>query len=288
MPETPEFTTIRYEVVEQHIARVVLSRPEKRNAQNHTMTYEMNRAFDLAAADNDVKCIILSGDGPHFSSGHDQIQRGEISDIETVGTWYGYDLPGIEGVMSRNKETYFDICWRWRNIPKPIIGLAHGKTIGGGLMLLWICDIIIAADDALFADPVVAIGCNGVEYFGHPWELGPRKAKEILFTGNFFTAQDALRSGMVNQVVPQDQLDEAAMTMARRIATKPTMGLKLAKEAVNAMMDAQGQYNALRAAFSLCSLGHAQLFLAGRPPGVSGSRLLKNVLEPEEKPAESE
>lgn len=254
-----EFKTIRYEHVEDHIVRVAMNRPEKRNAQNHTMTYELNDAFTEAARDNDVKVIILSGEGPHFNSGHDQTERGTKEDIRTVGTWFGYDLPGVEGSIASSREVYFDTIWRWRNIPKPMIAQVHGKCIGGGLMLAWASDIIIASEEATFADPVVAVGCNGVEYFGHPWELGPRKAKELLFTGNFFSAQDAYDAGMINRVVPLDKLDETVMTMARRIATKPTLGLKLAKEAVNAAQDAQGMYPALRAALSLCSLGHAHI-----------------------------
>jgi enoyl-CoA hydratase len=267
--------TVRYEVVEPHIVRITLDRPDKRNAQNHSMTYELNDAFDAACRDDDIKVIILAGEGPHFNSGHDQIERGEHDDIRTVGTWYGYDLPGIEGLMSRNKETYFDICWRWRNIPKPIIAQAHGKTIGGGLMLLWVCDIIVASDDAQFADPVVAIGCNGVEYFGHPWELGPRKAMEFLLTGDYFSAQEAKEAGMINRVVPRDQLASTVLAMARRIATK------LAKEAVHAALDAQGQYPALRAAFSLCSIGHSQMLIKGLPASddpVRRTLPLKDVL----------
>jgi enoyl-CoA hydratase/carnithine racemase len=260
-----EFTTIRYEPVEDHIVRVLLNRPDKRNAQNHTMTYELNEAFDEAAANDDVKVILLEAVGPHFCAGHDQLNRGTHDDIKTVGTWHGYDLPGIEGRMARNKETYFDMCWRWRNIPKPIIAGAHGKTIAGGLPLLWISDIIVASDDATFADPTPYVGVNGVEYFGHPWEFGPRKAKELLFTSDYVTAQDAHTLGMVNHVVPRNQLRETVLDLARKTARKPSLGLKLAKEAVNGMLDTQGQFAAMRAAFSLCTIGHAQIDLVGRP-----------------------
>jgi enoyl-CoA hydratase len=124
-------------------------------------------------------------------------------------------------------------------------------------MLLWIADVILAADDALFSDPVVAMGANGVEYFAHPWEFGARKAKELLFTGDWVTADDAHRMGMVNQVVPAGELRDAVMAMARRIATRPSFALKLAKESVNQTLEAQGQWTALRAAFSLQHLAHA-------------------------------
>jgi enoyl-CoA hydratase len=269
-----EFETIRYEPVEPHIVRIVLDRPEKRNAQNHMMTNELNRAFDIAAADDDVKVIILAAEGPHFCAGHDQITRGEPSDIEPVGVWHGYDLPGIEGPMDWHREEYIDSHWRWRNIPKPLIAAVHGKTIGGGLPLLWICDIIVASEDASFADPAVMFGVNGVEYFGHPWEFGPRKAKELLFTSDFLTAQEARGLGMVNQVVARDELDETVLAMARKIAEKPLLGLKLAKEAVNGMLDIQGQHNALLSAFALCTIGHAQMQIVGRLEFGDGPGLL--------------
>lgn len=265
-----DFETVLYEAADDHIVRIVLNRPEKRNAQNHAMTNDLNAAFTKAAADNDVKVIILAAAGPHFCSGHDQLNRGDDADLKTTGMWYGYDLAGIEGRMSRNKEAYFDMYWRWRNIPKPVIAAAQGKTIGGGLPILWISDIIVASEDASFADPTTHAGVNGVEYFGHPWELGARKAKEMLFTSDFVTAQEALQLGMVNRVVPRADLDSTVLEMARKAARKPSLGLKLAKEAVNGMLDIEGQFSALRAAFSLCSLGHAQMLIDDPTEWVAG------------------
>ncbi len=159
--------------------------------------------------------------------------------------------------MAWEEEVYFQMCWRWRNIPKPVIAAAQGKTIAGGLMLLWVADVIIAADDAQFSDPVVGMGVNGVEYFAHPWELGARKAKELLFTGDFVSAEDARLLGMVNQVVPAAELRDTTMALARRIAQRPSFALKLAKESVNQTLEAQGQWTALRAAFSIQHLAHA-------------------------------
>ena len=149
------------------------------------------------------------------------------------------------------------MCWRWRNLPKPLLAAAQGKTIAGGLMLLWVADVIFAAEDALFSDPVVGMGVNGVEYFAHPWEFGARKAKEYLFTGDWVTAPEAQRLGMVNHVVPAPELRTATMDMARRIATRPSFALRLAKESVNQTLEAQGQLTALKAAFSLQHLAHA-------------------------------
>ena len=252
--------TIHYDVVEpgpNGIAVVTLDRPDSRNAQNKRMTYEMNAAFDDAARRSDVKVIVLQADGPHFSSGHDLRDTESHRDFDLVSTHGGYGREGQEGHMAWEEEVYFQMCWRWRNIPKPLIAAAQGKTIAGGLMLLWVADVIIAADDAVFSDPVVGMGVNGVEYFAHPWEFGARKAKELLFTGDWVTAEEAHRLGMVNHVVPSADLRSFTMSMAGRIAQRPSFALKLAKESVNQTLEAQGQWTALRAAFTNQHLAHA-------------------------------
>lgn len=252
--------TIRYEVVEpgdHGIAVVTLDRPDSRNAQNKRMTYEMNAAFDDASRRSDVKVIVLQADGPHFCSGHDMRDTESHRDFDLVSQHGGYGREGQEGHMAWEEEVYFQMCWRWRNIPKPLIAAAQGKTIAGGLMLLWVADVIVAADDALFSDPVVGMGVNGVEYFAHPWEWGARKAKELLFTGDWVTAEEAHRLGMVNHVVPAAELRPFVMSMAGRMAQRPSFALKLAKESVNQTLEAQGQWTALRSAFSLQHLAHA-------------------------------
>jgi enoyl-CoA hydratase len=258
--ELESLETIRYEVLdpgEHGIARVTLDRPSTRNAQSKRMTYELDAAFMDAARRTDVKVIVFDADGPHFSSGHDLRDREAMTDFSTVGPHGGFDRDGQEGHMAWEAEVYFDMCWRWRNIPKPMIAAAQGKTIAGALMLLWVADIIVAADDALFSDPTVGMGVNGVEYFAHPWELGPRKAKELLFTGEWLTAAEAERLGMVNRVVPAAELHDTTMALAATIARRPSFALKLAKESVNQTLEAQGQYQALRAAFSMQHLAHA-------------------------------
>ncbi len=252
--------TVSYRVQQpgdQGIAVISLNRDSKRNAQNNQMTYELNACYDAAARDSNVKVIVLRAEGKHFSAGHDLRDKSNHLDFPQVFPQSGFTGEGQEGMMAHEEEVYFNMCWRWRNIPKPVIAAAQGMTIAGGLMLLWVADIIIAADDATFSDPVVAFGVNGVEYFAHPWEFGARKAKELLFTGDTFTAQEAMDAGMINRVVPAADLDSATMAMAAKIATKPGFALKLAKESVNQTLEAQGQYNAFRAAFSLQHLGQA-------------------------------
>ncbi len=251
------YTFIRYETPADGVARIVLARADARNAQNKKMLYELNDAFDRACQDMQVKVIVLAADGPHFSSGHDLKDNSQMSEFRTVSTWGGFTAPGAEGYMAQEEEIYLGLCWRWRNVPKPTIAQVQGKVIAGGLMLVWVCDLIIASDDATFADPVVAFGVNGVEYFAHPWEVGVRKAKEMLFTGDPISAADAKSLGMVNQVVARDALESHTLELAKKIALRPGMGLRLAKQSVNQMQDAQGFWTALQAAMSLQQLGHS-------------------------------
>jgi enoyl-CoA hydratase len=255
-----EYQTINYEVVnpgDQGIARITLNRPEARNAQNKRMTYELNEAFDLAAHSGKVKVIVLDATGPHFCSGHDMRDAEPMSEFTLVGPYGSFGREGQEGHMAWEEEMYFGMCWRWRNIPKPTIAAAQGKTIAGGLPLLWAMDLIVAADDALFSDPTVGMGVNGVEYFAHPYEFGSRKAKELLFTGDWITAPEAHQRGMVNQVVPAAELLDQTMALAARIAQRPSFALKLAKESVNQAEDAGGKWSALRAAFLAQHVAHA-------------------------------
>jgi enoyl-CoA hydratase len=174
-----------------------------------------------------------------------------------VSNWGGFAKPGAEGHQAQEEEIYLGLCWRWRNLPKPTIAEVQGKVIAGGLMLVWVCDLIIASEDATFSDPVVAFGVNGVEYFAHPWEFGVRKAKELLFTGGRISALEAKSCGMVNHVVPKEELTSFTQQMAARIAQRPSMGLRLAKQSVNQAQDAQGLWTALQSAMGLQQLGHA-------------------------------
>jgi len=254
------FETVTYEVPADRVARISLNRPEARNAQDTKLLYELNDAFDMAARDDAISVIVLAANGPHFSSGHDLREAdpiGSLGKYDTVGTWCGFSCEGAEGWMAREKELYQGLSERWRNIPKPTIAQVQGKCIAGGLMLVWPCDLIVASEDALFSDNTVSMGMTGVEFFGHPWELGPRKAKEMLFTSRCGTAQDAHRLGMVNQVVPAAELPTFTLELASKIAAKPLFALKLAKEAVNAAEDAQGRISAMQTAFALHQLGHS-------------------------------
>lgn len=254
---TDDNTFVQYEEIDDGaIALITLDRPEARNAQNKQMTYELNDAFTRAARTDSVKCIVLSANGPHFSAGHDLRGPGEY-DADPVWVGGSTTRGGAEGLMAFEEENYLHMCRRWHDIPKPMIAAVQGKVIAGGLMLMWVCDIILASDDATFQDMTVEFGVNGVEWFNHPWEFGIRKAKELLFTGDAIDAPEAHRLGMVNHVVPSDELDDFSVAMARRIAQKPSFSLKLAKLAVNQTLDAQGFMVAQQSAFGLQHVGHA-------------------------------
>ena len=261
---------VRVETALPGVTRIVLARPEARNAQDVRLLYDLNDAFDSAIGDDACKVVVLSADGPHFSSGHDLRDTEPMSAFSPI-TCGGFDLPGMEGFVAKEREIYFDLCWRWRNLAKPTIAQVQGKAIAGGLMLVWVCDLVVAAEDATFADPVVAFGVNGVEYFAHPWELGARRAKEMLFTGEPVTAREAQQLGMVNRVAPAADLEAETLRLAATIAGKPTFALKLAKESVNQAQEAQGMWTAMRAAFGLHGLAHAHNQLQfGQPMDPTG------------------
>ena len=195
---------VRYET-RGPVAIVTMNRPEYRNAQNSAMTYALDAAFQRAVDDDAVSVIVLAGAGKHFSAGHDIGTPERDVDVHydnTATIWWDHvGRTGGDQRYAREMEVYLGMCRRWRDIPKPMIAMVQGACIAGGLMLTFVCDLIVATDDAFFADPVVRMGIPGVEYFAHPWILGTRAAKEILFTGDRFTAQRAYEWGMVSRVV---------------------------------------------------------------------------------------
>ena len=257
---TAEFKTIVYETPAPRVARILLTRVESRNAQDTHLLYELNDAFDRAAQDDGIRVIVLGANGPHFSSGHDLRETEHLKNWQAhrrVGTWCGMSCGGAEPIMSREKELFQGLCERWAAIPKPTIAQVQGKCVSGGLMLVWPCDLVVAADDAQFQDNTLEMGVGGVEYFAHPWELGARKAKELLFTSDWLSAAEAQRLGMVNHVVPRAQLEAATLALAERIAKKSPFALRLAKEAVNGALAAQGRKIAMDNAFHLHQLAHS-------------------------------
>ncbi len=260
-----DYKYVTYETFDDgQIARIMLNRLKTRNAQNRGLLVELNDAFLAAEADDKVRVVILGGVGPLFSSGHDLGSEEAIAE-RTPGPGQhptslinGGTRVGAENRMLQEWHYFFQNTLRWRNLRKITIAQVQGTTFAAGLMLVWACDLIVAADDAKFADVVGArLGMCGVEYFGHPWEFGPRRAKELLLTGDSVDAQEAFDLGMVSKIFPREELEDSTLAYARRIAKLPTMAALLIKESVNQTVDNLGFYNALQATFTLHQLNHS-------------------------------
>ena len=189
------------------IAWITLNRPEKLNAISQEMLDRLENILE-AERRSDSRVIVLRGAGRAFSAGHDlKVDDEQPKLANEDGSWWLSELYDWEC------RKYLGFGLKWRNIPKPTIAAVQGKCIAGALNLIWPMDLIIAADNATFSDPVVALGACGVEYHGHTWEFGARKAKEMLFTGRAMTAQEAEQIGMVNRVVPLEELWPNAMAL---------------------------------------------------------------------------
>lgn len=256
----PDWKTIKLETPAEGIARIVMNRPEARNAQDLDMTYELHEAYDQVLNDTSVKVVILAGADPHFSAGHDLSRKPEKKlglEYPRYSSWGGFEEPAAEGRFAREQEIYLESTRRLYKLSKPTIAEVQGRCIAGGLMLAWACDLIIASEDAQFCDPVVAMGICGVEWFVHPQELGTRKAKELLWTGDNWSAAEAYRLGMVNHVVSRSDLSAFTLDLALKIAKKPPFAVSLTKDVVNKAAEFAGQMHAIDYAFGLHHLCHA-------------------------------
>lgn len=264
-PQTPEFTyetdePVLYEVVE-HVAWITMNRPQFNNAQNGQMTYALDDAFMRATEDDEVRAIVLAGEGKHFSAGHDIGTPGrdlhhQFSNRLMVAKHV--NKPAAELLYTREQEQYLGMCRRWRDVPKPTIAMVQGACIAGGLMLAWTCDLIVASSDAFFQDPVNRMGIPGVEYFAHAFELPPRIAKEFLLLGERMSAERAEQFGMVNKIVARAELRETVAAMATKLAAQPRLGNWLTKQAVNHVEELRGKRAAMDAVFHMHHFAHAQ------------------------------
>ena len=252
---------VLYEVAEG-VAWITMNRPQFNNAQNGQMTYALDDAFNRAVQDDAVGCIVLAGNGKHFSAGHD---------IGTPGRDLHHEFdkrlmlpphtnkPGAELLYTREQEQYLGMCKRWRDISKPTVAMVQGACIAGGLMLAWVCDLIVASEDAFFQDPVnPMMGIPGVEYFAHAFELPPRIAKEFLLLGARMPAARAASFGMINQVVPREELRGVVSAMATKLAGQPRLGNWLTKQAINHVEELRGKSTAMTAVFHMHHFAHAQ------------------------------
>lgn len=260
---------VLYEVSDS-IATLTMNRPTYYNAQNAQMTYALDDAFRRAVDDDTVKVIVLRGEGKHFSAGHDIGTPGRDVNrpYDRRHLWWDHtNKPGGEFLYVREQEVFLNMCRRWRDVPKPTIAMVQGACIAGGLMLAWVCDLIVASDDAFFQDPVVHMGIPGVEYFAHPYEMNPRIAKEFLFTGDRMSASRAYDVGMVNRVYPRADLATQVYALAERIARQPRLALALTKQSIHHAEDLQGKRNAMEAAFAWHHFAHSHAEL------VTGDRI---------------
>jgi enoyl-CoA hydratase len=199
---------------------------------------ELDHAFAVAETDDDVRVVVLSGAGDHFSSGHDLGTPDEKEDAKRRPY-----ARGVRGLYQRSRDQFLDNTLRWRDLSKPTIAQVHGYCIFGGWMIASSMDLIVASEDALFLPSLL-------QYFSIPWDIGVRKAKEVLFQSRFMTAEEACRAGFVNIVVPREKLAEETMTLAHNIAETERLTLKMLKYAVNRAQDAMGFRNAVQNAHS--------------------------------------
>ncbi len=236
---TMQFEAIRYDV-EGPVATVTLARPDAANAQNTRMIEELDAALDLADADDDVRVLVLAGEGKHFSAGHD------LKEILAGTDEWARMRETPEGKLRHEQVMYWDKCVKLRDFRKPTIAAVQGACAAAGLMLACMCDLIVAADDARFSNPVARMTGVGVELLVEPWELGPRKAKELLLCAETLDAHEAARLGLVNKVVPRDELAAAAREMADKVALVPPVTAQAIKDTINRMLDLQGQRESWR------------------------------------------
>lgn len=248
------------------VARIILDRPDVNNAQSRVLLEEMDGAFNRANADRDVHVVVLSGNGRHFSSGHDLGSEDELVDRAAHG--YDDERPGS---YDRLRDLNVTNTMRWRNFPKPTVAMVHGYCIYGGWMIASAMDVIFASDDARFLPA-------HNQYFGVPWDLGARKTKELLFQNRFLTAQEALDAGFVNRVYRPGDLERETLAYAAEVAESSPMHNRQVKFSVNNMLDAQGFTTHVTAAFQTYAMNASGMGPAtGSLPAEGVGRRLEGV-----------
>ena len=250
--------------IENHgaVRRILLAREAQRNAQSQQMLDELMAAFDEARVDNSVNVVVLGGKGAHFSAGHDLKQaQAERANFTVEERWAYEEL------------RYFDYSMKIWDFPKPTIAQVQGACVAGGFMIANMCDLVVASESAYFSDPVGhTLGAAATEVLIHPWVMGARKAKEMLFTGGKISAQEAREIGMVNRVVTDAELSDATLALAQQIAKAPPFGLHLIKRSINRSLDSQGLRTALAAHFDTHQLSHlSNGFLTARDRGLANA-----------------
>lgn len=228
------------------VLRLSHNRPKARNAEGRRLLEELDHAVKRATDDDSVHVVIFAATGDHFSAGHDMKESIRDRPNPTVEQRYEYEI-----------EHYFEYGLRIYDMPKPTIAQVQGACIAAGFMVANMCDLMVASDDAFFSDPTGhTLGAAAVEMLIHPYVLGMRKAKEMLFTGRRITAQEGYEVGMINKVVPRADLEAETLQLAEHIAAAPPFGLRLIKRSLNRIRDLEGFRNGLSAHFDTHQLSH--------------------------------
>ena len=231
------FSTIIVETIDR-VARITLNRPERTNALNQAMLDEIGRALDGIEDDAGIRAVIVRGAGSAFSSGFDLKEQMERRP-QGVEQW--------TAILRKD----FDTIMRFWHCPLPTIAAVRGPCLAGACELALACDITIAADDAFFGEPELKFGA-GIVSMILPWIVGPKVAKEIILTGeDRISASRAREIGMVNRIVPAQELDEAALSMARHIAAIDPHLVRETKRAINRALEAQNMLQALEEALAI-------------------------------------
>jgi enoyl-CoA hydratase len=266
---TTQYTQIDYQL-DGRVARLTLNRPNYRNAQSRLLVEELDSAFARAADDDSVTAIVLLGAGDHFSAGHDLGTPEELADREARP----YPA-GTRGRFQRSDHINIEPTLRWRDVPKPTIAAVQGYCIFAGWMVASACDVIFAADNALFLP-------SNFQYFSVPWDIHPRKAKAILFESRFVDANEAEQLGLVDRVIQANKLEAETMAYAHRVAENDPFQLRMIKLAVNQAQDGMGFRSHIQAAhayYMLSSAGEADPDYALTKPGGRRRPMVQRALE---------
>ncbi len=225
-----DYTDIRYELSGDGIAKITIDRPEVRNAFRPETVIELSEAFERAREDTSVGAIILTGEGSAaFCSGGDQRVRGEAGYVQGAGS--------AKPAVGRFHVT--DLHVQIRRLPKPVVAMVAGYAVGGGHVLHIVCDLTIAADNARFGQTGPKVGSFDGGYGASllARQVGAKKAKEIWFLCRQYDAQEALAMGLVNTVVPLDQLEATTVEWCREMLALSPFALRLLKASFNADED---------------------------------------------------
>jgi enoyl-CoA hydratase len=260
---------VRYEQ-EGRVVRLVLHRPQYRNAQSRHLIEELDEGFERASNDDSVGVIVLMGAGDHFSAGHDLGTPEELADREARP----YE-EGLRGRFRRSWDLNIETTLRWRNIPKPTIAAVQGYCIFAGWIISSACDVVFAASDARFLP-------TNFQYFSVPWDIHPRKAKAILFESRFIDAHEAEQLGYVDRVVERVALEQEVMAYAHRVAENDPFQLRMIKLAINQVLDEQGftpHITAAHAMYMLSSSGESDPGYALKKPEGRRRPMVQRAME---------